>query len=118
MSSFSASDAAVSGFRFIGRHPKTVAIWAGVLFAYEIIWGALAVGLASDQLTLLRAFSRANGQDPEAAMAMLRARRLRIVSESLFDVGHRRIVFEVGSGDVWMRRGRPEDGMLLARSAP
>jgi len=57
---------------------------------------------------------RKNG---EAAMAMLRARRLRVVSESLFDVGHRRIVFEVGSGDVWMRRGRPEDGALLARAA-
>jgi hypothetical protein len=71
MSSFSASDAAVSGFRFIARQPKTVAIWAGVLLAYELLWGGLTVGLASDQLASLRAFSQANGRDPEAAMAML-----------------------------------------------
>lgn len=71
MSSFSASDAAVSGFRFITRQPRTVAIWAGVMLAYELLWGGLVVGLASDQLTLLRAFSQANGRDPAAAWAML-----------------------------------------------
>ena len=71
MSSFSASDAAVSGFRFITRQPKTVAIWAGVMLAYELLWGGLTVGLASDQLASLRAFSRANGEDSAAAWAML-----------------------------------------------
>jgi len=58
---------------------------------------------------------RKNG---EAAVSMLRRRRLHIVSESLFDVGHRRIVFEVDSGDVWMRRGRPEDGTPTGWGAP
>lgn len=71
MSSFSASDAAISGFRFIARQPGTVATWGAVLLAYELVWGGLAVGLASDQLTLLRAFSQANGRDPAAAWAML-----------------------------------------------
>ncbi len=71
MSSFSASDAALSGFRFIGRRPKTVAIWAAVFLAYELAWGGLVVGLAGDQLPALKALSRANGQDQAAAWSML-----------------------------------------------
>ncbi len=56
-------------------------------------------------------------QNGEAAKAMLRARGLQIVSESLFDAVHRRIVFDVGSGEVWVRHGRPEDGVALGRGA-
>ncbi|MDM4766909.1 chemotaxis protein CheD [Pelomonas sp. SE-A7] len=55
---------------------------------------------------------RKNG---EAAKAMLMKRRIRIVSESLFDAGHRRIVFHVRNGEVWVRHGKPEDGQRMAR---
>ena len=40
----------------------------------------------------------------EAARTMLRARGIRIVSESLFGVGHRQIFFDVATGHVWMRK--------------
>jgi chemotaxis protein CheD len=40
----------------------------------------------------------------EAARALLRARRIPVVSESLFGVGHRRIIFDVRNGDVWARQ--------------
>ena len=73
MSSFSASDAAMSGFRFIRRQPRTVLIWAGALFLCELIYGLLLVGLAREQLPAVRAFSETNSTDPEAAMAMLPA---------------------------------------------
>lgn len=45
----------------------------------------------------------------EAARVLLRKHRIPIVSESLFGVGHRQIVFDVGNGDVWARQnGIPE----------
>ena len=40
----------------------------------------------------------------EAARALLRAHRIPIVSESLFGIGHRQIIFDVRSGDVWARQ--------------
>ncbi len=47
---------------------------------------------------------RKNG---EAARRMLLARRIPIVSESLFDAGHRNIAFNVKTGEVWMRHAVP-----------
>ncbi|MBV8502094.1 MAG: chemotaxis protein CheD [Paucibacter sp.] len=43
---------------------------------------------------------RRNG---EAARLMLREAGIRVVSESLFEAGHRRIVFSIKSGEVWVR---------------
>ncbi|MBC7857199.1 MAG: chemotaxis protein CheD [Burkholderiaceae bacterium] len=40
----------------------------------------------------------------EAARALLRAHKIPIVSESLFGIGHRQIIFDVRSGDVWARQ--------------
>lgn len=37
----------------------------------------------------------------EAARALLQAHGIGIVSESLFGIGYRQIIFEVGTGDVW-----------------
>lgn len=53
--------------------------------------GALAVG-------------RRNG---EAARSLLRAHGIALSSESLFGAGHRQIVFDIGSGDVWSRQVPP-----------
>ena len=46
---------------------------------------------------------RKNG---EAAKKMLLAQRIPIVSESLFDAGHRNIAFNIRTGEVWMRHAR------------
>jgi chemotaxis protein CheD len=43
----------------------------------------------------------------EAAHALLRACGIAVVSESLFGVGHRQIIFDVGSGDVWSNQVKP-----------
>ncbi len=48
----------------------------------------------------------------EAARAMLMTHRIPVVSESLFGIGHRQIIFDIGSGDVWARQLRPSDPML------
>ena len=47
---------------------------------------------------------RRNG---EAARKLLRAHGIEVVSESLFGDGHRQIVFDVASGDVWARQLPP-----------
>ena len=44
---------------------------------------------------------RKNGEE---ARRLLRGFGFRIVSESLFGVGHRKIIFDVASGDVWARQ--------------
>ncbi len=43
----------------------------------------------------------------EAARRLLRSHGIPIVSESLFGVGHRQIIFDVASGDVWARQVEP-----------
>jgi len=45
----------------------------------------------------------------ETARSLLRSHGISITSESLFGVGHRRIIFEVCSGDVWVRQVEPHD---------
>ena len=71
MAGFSASDAALSGFRFIARHPKTIAIWAAVFLIYELVWGAALLAFAGDQLPALRALSQTSGDDVQSAWAVL-----------------------------------------------
>ena len=71
MTGFSAADAALSGFRFVARHPKTIAIWTLVFLAYELTWGGALLAFAGDQLPSLRALSQANGDNAQTAWSML-----------------------------------------------
>lgn len=48
----------------------------------------------------------------EAARAMLRAAGIAVVSESLFGVGHRQIIFDLCNGDVWSYQARLADADL------
>ena len=43
----------------------------------------------------------------EAARRLLRSHGIPVISESLFGVGHRQIIFDVASGDVWARQIEP-----------
>lgn len=45
-----------------------------------------------------------NGQ---AALALLQVNGIPIVSESLYGLGHRQIIFDVATGDVWSNQVRP-----------
>ena len=47
---------------------------------------------------------RRNG---ETAERLLEMHKIPVVSESLFGVGHRHIIFNVKTGDVWVRQGPP-----------
>jgi chemotaxis protein CheD len=52
---------------------------------------------------------RKNG---EAARQLLCSHGIPIASESLFGVGHRQIIFDIGTGDVWARQVKPVDAVL------
>jgi chemotaxis protein CheD len=49
---------------------------------------------------------RSNG---EAARRLLLAHGIPIISESLYGVGHRQVIFDVGNGHVWSRQIKPVD---------
>jgi chemotaxis protein CheD len=49
----------------------------------------------------------------DAARKLLQAYRIPIVSESLYGVGHRQVIFDVSSGNVWSRQVRPVDNSAL-----
>ncbi|MGA7802582.1 MAG: chemotaxis protein CheD [Gammaproteobacteria bacterium] len=42
-------------------------------------------------------------RNAEAALALIAARGLRIKAHSLGGIGHRHVIFDVASGDVWVR---------------
>ena len=71
MTSFSASDVALSGFRFIRSQPRTVAIWAGVNLVFQLVYGLIFVTLAGGKLAEINTFVETNRIDPGAAWAML-----------------------------------------------
>lgn len=43
----------------------------------------------------------------EAALALLRENGISVVSESLFGIGHRQIIFDLSNGDVWSHQVAP-----------
>lgn len=47
-------------------------------------------------------------QNGEVALRLLRAHGIPVVSESLYGVGHRSIIFDISSGNVWSRHMAPE----------
>ena len=80
---FSPSDAAVSGFRFIGRRPGVIAIWTGVFLLYEVVVTLLLIALPGNTVGAMRTFRELNQTDPEAAIGMLPAGSARSVSLSI-----------------------------------
>ncbi len=57
---------------------------------------------------------RRNG---EAARSLLEIEGIRVCSESLFGVGHRKIMFDVRSGHVWARQVKPADALLIHKES-
>lgn len=45
----------------------------------------------------------------EAAIAMLQRHGIPVMSQSLFGVGHRQVIFDLSSGDVWSRLIAPSE---------
>jgi chemotaxis protein CheD len=73
----------------------------GNMFPQQVRPGALNVGK----------------QNGETARNAMRQHGISVVSESLFGVGHRRIIFDVASGHVWVHQVEPVETQTKARRA-
>jgi chemotaxis protein CheD len=49
----------------------------------------------------------------ETARRLMRHYGIPVVSESLYGIGHRQIIFDVASGDVWARQVKPYQATSL-----
>lgn len=58
---------------------------------------------------------RKNG---EAARALLACHGIAIRSESLFGAGHRRLIFDLSNGDVWLRQSTPPPAAVAPGQRP
>lgn len=77
------------------QHCQAKIFGGGNMFPEATLPGTLHVG-------------RRNG---ESARSLLRELGIPVQSESLFGFGHRQIVFDVASGDVWSRQVQPASGL-------
>lgn len=68
---FSVVEVALTGFRFIRAHPRTVITWAVVIFAVSLLAGIATVTLAGPELAQLRAMRDAQSTNPGQALAMM-----------------------------------------------
>lgn len=59
---------------------------------------------------------RVGRRNGEAARELLQQHGIPIVTESLFGMGHRQIIFDISKGDVWARQVRPSALELAAEA--
>ena len=71
MQSFSPSDAAISGFRFIRDRPRVLLFWVGAFVVFELVWGTLLAMLAGSDVGRFDRFRELINTDMMAALAML-----------------------------------------------
>jgi chemotaxis protein CheD len=53
----------------------------------------------------------------EAARELLRVHGITVVTESLFGIGHRQIIFDVSKGDVWSKQVRPSSQEICVETS-
>lgn len=69
------------------------------------LFGGARMFTAESQADVV-AVGRRNG---DVARELLRERGFKVVAEDLFGIGHRKLVFDIRSGDVWSRQIQPGD---------
>jgi len=65
---FSATDAALSGFRLVREHLKTVGIWAVLMTIASLIVSVLTIKLAGPQMAAMMELSAEPNSDPQATL--------------------------------------------------
>jgi len=83
----------LAGAKVAAAQCKAKVFGGGAMFPGNEVAQAMSVG-------------RRNG---EAARELLEAHGIELISESLFGEGHRQIVFDIETGNVWSRQIRPPD---------
>ena len=73
MEQFSTTDAALSGFRLVREHLKTVGTWAAIMAVVSFVIALIAVTSFGTQLAALLEVSSQTTPDPEQTMAAMRS---------------------------------------------
>jgi hypothetical protein len=68
MEQFSATDAALSGFRLVREHLKTVGVWAVLMTVASLIVSVVTIKLAGPQLAAMMELSSEPSSDPQATL--------------------------------------------------
>jgi hypothetical protein len=122
MSTFSASDAAFSGFRFIGRHPKTVLVWALANLVFQLLSGVVLVLLAGNRLSDLRTLGQAGNAASAGALVMTPGLSLLFLialpaalgfSALMFAAAYRAVLRPSDAGPGYLKIGRDEFRMAV-----
>lgn len=71
MGDFSAADAALAGFGFARRHPKTIAVWAAIILLFHFAFTAAMVVIAGPALTALQALNASGSRDPAVVFPLM-----------------------------------------------
>jgi hypothetical protein len=71
MADFSATDVAFTGFRFVRKHPRAVALWAAIQLVISLVAGVAVTAIAGPAMMQMQALRFQRQADPTATMALL-----------------------------------------------
>lgn len=106
MKTFSATDAAISGFGLVREHPKAVGVWVLISTVVSVVVALVTVGLFGPQLEAFTELSQANGQsDPAQTLAMMGS----LVPTMLFSMTYSIAFYSVLMAAIYRAVLRPAD---------
>jgi len=106
MEQFSATDAALSGFRLVREHLKTVSIWAVLMTVASLIVSIVTIKLAGPQLAAMMELSSEPSTDPQATLKAMEGMAPLFVFSALYSL----VVYSVLLTGVNRLVLRPHDG--------
>jgi len=124
MEQFSATDAALSGFRLVREHLKTVSVWAALMTVASLIVSIVTIKLAGPQLAAMMELSSEPSTDPQATLQAMSGMAPLFLFSALYSLvvysvlltGVNRLVLRPqDSGGAYLRLGADElrQGLVL-----
>jgi hypothetical protein len=103
---FSATDAALSGFRLVREHLKTVGIWAVLMTVASLIVSIITIKLAGPQMTAMMELSAEPSSDPQATLKAMEG----MGPLFLFSAVYSLVIYSILLAGVNRLVLRPQDG--------
>ncbi len=106
MEQFSATDAALSGFRLVREHLKTIGVWAVLMTVASLVVSVVTIKLAGPQLAAMMELSNEPSGDPQATLAAMAGMGPLFLFSALYSL----VVYSVLLAGVNRLVLRPQDG--------